>query len=222
MPDILAKLKDVIHEEISQTESSHLIERFAVFRNGFQYYEGRPCHTNQLNVRDRWLTTCSDGLLKRLHLSQVTFILTRSLYRFLSAPDHFQCPEIVQHRHSLPTEDFHPLLGEGFISIGEIIHHTNGTIGKSEGHRDIIPTIFCHIGQRMCRNAGRRCTCKEGDEINKVAALADDASPALDGIVHPMLGRDDNRRSPGNGRGTVLCGRLKNARVPPPAEQNDG
>src|SRR4030042_2512839 len=100
--------------------------------------------------------------------------------------DQLKSAEIIQSRHSASSEDFHPFLGICFIAICQIAHSTHRAICEGKYHYQVVFPITAVIWKSLCVHGNGRCAHQEGEEIDKVATLADNSPSSLNGVLDPM------------------------------------
>ena len=98
--------------------------------------------------------------------------------------------EVVQLQDAPAGEYFDPLLGEGSMSVGEVVHGAGRAVRERKGDSHRIVGLGCRVraGQRQLPARNWRAG-KVAQQIDEMAGLADDA-PATDrGGARPVTRR---------------------------------
>jgi len=123
----------------------------------------------------------------------VAFILAERRAGLFGAPagGDAQGAEVIEHGDRAAAEDLDALLGDGLIAVGQVGQGAERAVGEAEGEHGVILAVASAVGQGGGLDPGGRLADEEGEEVDEVAAFADDA-PAADGrVVDPVAEREE-------------------------------
>src|SRR5262249_49358723 len=131
-----------------------------------------------------------NGTEKRLHASGVTLVLSPRPEASKSwTAKTAQHTKVFQLKNSSGSKHLNTLLGKGAMPIGVILYGGNPAIFKFQINLRCIRTRSCSRRTQHCTDEGpgNPRTYQEARQINEVTSLSNNASPANERVLDPMI-----------------------------------
>ena len=164
----------------------------------FRHFDRHPAHLEDLRRRDRRRAARAARLPRRRAAQAFWPLSCRHRFILLNPgqPKPRELAEVVELQHPAGAEDLQPLLREALVAVGEVMDRADRAVGELQGDRQPCRRSPPAPGGGRAATAGAddRRAGQVAQQVDEVAALADDAAAADRRVLRPVVGAGSRRR----------------------------